>query len=126
MDRASGISKLGNDIVGLIARFLDREDIENCLLTCRDICEAFRSAKSQIAADFPEKRRRDLDRFSSFDIVWDRWSPLVASCRPHVSSDDPRTVHVSDTLVGNVDRQVEDLIASERLLSVRHDCSRAL
>ena len=87
--------------MGLIARFLDREDIENCLLTCRDICEAFRSAKSRIAADFPEKRRRDLDRFSSFDVVWDRWSPLVALCLPPVQSVEPRTVHVSDRLIGS-------------------------
>lgn len=41
MDRATRVWGIGADVVGLIGRFLDREDIENCLLSCREICDAF-------------------------------------------------------------------------------------
>ena len=100
MEHATCAWDLGCDVVGLIGRFLDREDVENCLLSCRDICEAFRSARSQIESDFVEKRRRDLDRFSSFDVVSDRWSSMVALCQPPIRSVDPHAVVVSDRLTG--------------------------
>lgn len=104
MDRTTcerGFPGLGSDVLALIARFLDLEDIENCLLSCRNISDAFRSAKSQIESDLAEKRRRrDLDRFSNFDMVSDAWSKTVASCQSPVQAVDPREVVVTDRLVG--------------------------